>query len=138
MNTIADKALKFTSNGGGVEIYATKEIDYVEISVKDSGIGLKQDELASIFNNKIHDGHGFGLTNCQGIINKYKKTSRIFNVCGLFAESEKGKGSRFFFRLPYGMVRLFIFLFLSMGLSGNVKAQNKSDYYLIKADANAD
>lgn len=138
LNTIADNARKFTSNGGVVEIYATKEIDYVEISVKDSGIGLKQDELASIFNNKIHDGHGFGLTNCQGIINKYKKTSRIFNVCGLFAESEKGKGSRFFFRLPYGMVRLFIFLFLSMGLSGNVKAQNKSDYYLIKADAYAD
>ena len=42
-------------------------------------------------------GHGFGLMNCKGIIDKYKKTNEIFRVCLFRIESELGKGSRFYF-----------------------------------------
>lgn len=114
LNTLADNARKFTPKGGQVCVNAVKTSDYVEISVKDTGAGLSDDELASIFNHKVYNGHGFGLLNCKGIIDKYKKVSNIFNVCGLFAESVKGKGSRFYFRLPYGVARcLSIFVFAS-------------------------
>ena len=46
--------------------------------------------------------------NCNGIINKYKKISQIFSVCEMGVESEKDKGSRFFFRLPKGISRVLL------------------------------
>ena len=142
LNTLADNARKFTPEGGHVDVYAEGGNGYVEISVKDSGIGLSESELAGIFDRKINNGHGFGLMNCKGIMDKYKKISHIFNVCGIFAESVKGKGSRFYFRLPYG---IFKCIMLVVGLLSfvNVNAWNTNDNsdvaeYLLKADACAD
>ena len=115
INTIADNARKFTSEGGSVTISAKQYDEYVEISVRDTGKGITQDELSGIFDHKIYNGHGFGLMNCRGIIDKYKKISPIFKVCCLSADSEPGKGSRFFFRLPRGMVRTLLAVCLSVG-----------------------
>lgn len=115
INTLADNARKFTSRGGTVTISAESTDKYVEISIKDTGCGISDDKLSDIFDHKVYGGHGFGLMNCKGIIGKYLKISRIFSVCCLSAESEKGKGSRFYFRLPKGVIRsiltLCIFLF---------------------------
>ena len=102
LNTLADNARKFTPEGGSVHIYAENTEQYVEISVSDSGIGMDEDQLAHVFEHHISGGHGFGLLNCKGIIEKYRKLSRIFSVCQLSAESRVGQGSRFFFRLPVG------------------------------------
>ena len=113
LNTLADNARKFTPEGGRVHVYATEAADYVEISVADTGQGMDEDQLAHIFEHKVTGGHGFGLLNCKGIIEKYKKTSQLFAVCRLAAESRKGEGSRFFFRLPKGVVRLLLLLCLS-------------------------
>lgn len=60
-------------------------------------------QLEHVFDRTYTGGHGFGLLNCKGIIEKYKKVSSIFSVCSIFAESELGKGSRFVFRLPRGI-----------------------------------
>jgi len=114
LNTLSDNARKFTPSGGSVTMSAETTKDYVEISVKDTGKGLSPDELSGIFNHKIYGGHGFGLMNCKGIMDKYRKISQIFSVCGLYAESEQGKGSRFYFRLPHGVMRAFLLL-VSMG-----------------------
>jgi hypothetical protein len=57
---------------------------------------------------KTETSHGFGLVNCKGIIEKYKKTSSLFGVCSIGVESEKGKGSRFYFRLPKGVMRALL------------------------------
>ncbi len=105
LNTLADNARKFTGSGGTVTISADEKPDYVELSVADTGKGMGEDELAHIFERKIVAGHGFGLMNCKGIIEKYRKLSQLFGVCQLSAESEKGRGSRFFFRLPKGVLR---------------------------------
>lgn len=115
VNTIADNARKFTSEGGTVTVSATETPGYVEISVKDTGKGMTEEELSGIFDHKVYNGHGFGLMNCRGIIDKYKKISSIFNVCCLSAESELGKGSRFFFRLPKGMIRALLAICLFTG-----------------------
>lgn len=128
LNTLADNARKFTDEGGEVHVYAKALNDCVEISVEDNGKGLTKDEQADIFERKISNGHGFGLMNCRGIMNKYHKTSRIFDVCGLFVESEKGKGSRFFFRLPYGLTRLLAVVLCLAGMCNNIFANNKNSY----------
>ncbi len=149
LNTLADNARKFTEKGGAVTLRAEQKDDYVEISVKDTGIGLTDEELSGIFEHKVYNGHGFGLMNCKGIMDKYRKISQIFNVCGLFAESKKGKGSRFYFRLPKGVMRALVFivvLFNTFALSYAENAKdtmdvedetNKSEY-LVKAGAYAD
>lgn len=122
LNTLADNACKFTPQGGKVTVMAEKADGYVEVSVRDTGTGLTADELSGIFERKVSGGHGFGLMNCKGIIDKYRKTSRIFNVCGLFAESVEGRGSRFSFRLPYGMVRCVLALLLTFAWSAGAWA----------------
>ena len=114
VNTLADNARKFTEAGGEVTISSTEEPDYVEISVSDTGCGLSQDQQENIFDHKIildlpeNTSHGFGLMNCNGIINKYKKISQIFSVCTIGVDSKLGVGSRFFFRLPKGISRVLL------------------------------
>lgn len=108
LNTLADNARKFTDAGGSVEISAREADSYVEVSVADTGRGMSEDELKNIFEHKIVAGHGFGLMNCKGIIEKYRKMSQLFIVCHIGAESEHGKGSRFFFRLPKGIRRIIL------------------------------
>ncbi|MGN1375513.1 MAG: DUF5112 domain-containing protein [Prevotella sp.] len=128
LNTLADNARKFTEKGGEVHVYAEALPDCVEISVKDNGKGLTKEEQTDIFERKISNGHGFGLMNCRGIMDKYHKTSRIFNVCGLFVESSKGAGSRFFFRLPYGLTRLLAMVFCITAILSHTDARMNSRY----------
>ena len=116
LNTLADNARKFTPEGGEVSLSAQETADYVEISVKDTGAGMSDEQLQHLFDPKpIRDsgtgGHGFGLLNCKGIIEKYRKISQIFSVCSIVAESKEGKGSRLFFRLPKGVLRTLLLLF---------------------------
>lgn len=125
INTMADNARKFTRPGGEVRVFSTSTSQYVEVSVQDDGIGMEQDVADHLFdvNKPItaekqdtlpnqprgqERGHGFGLLNCKGIIEKYKKISSIFSVCDIGVESRPGKGSRFYFRLPKGIARLLI------------------------------
>lgn len=117
INTIADNARKFTPQGGTVTVEVDEAADYVEIGVRDTGLGMDQETLAHIFDRTYTGGHGFGLKNCNGIIEKYKKISHIFHVCTIKAESEVGQGTRVFFRLPKGIVRLLIAVaMLTVGL----------------------
>ena len=127
INTIADNARKFTPKGGKVKVWAQAADNYVEISVEDNGCGMNDEQLDSLFSvdkrvgrddteehlhpqngTLVEKGHGFGLVNCKGIIEKYRKMSAVFNVCSIQAESTPGKGSRFFFRLPKGMAKCII------------------------------
>lgn len=134
INTIAENARKWTARGGKVTIESTEGDDYVEISVADTGAGMSEDKLRTIFTRHLSPAddrpHGFGLLNCKGIIEKYRKTSTIFNVCMIDAESKEGEGSRFFFRLPKGVRRAMLALVLAIGV-GSAPAQTQSDdYYL--------
>ncbi len=120
LNTLTDNARKFTPSGGQVTVCATELADAVEIRVTDTGCGLTEPEIATITSSKIYDarrigtrssdvrhekGSGFGLLNCKGIIEKYKKSGDFFKVCCFHVESEENKGSRFSFRLPKGIRR---------------------------------
>ncbi len=125
INTLVDNAGKFTPQGGRVVLDAAECDGYVEIAVEDSGMGMAQSDIECILNNKVYDaaqigdksnglsknkGGGFGLMNCKGIIEKYRKAGSIFSVCQMFITSSKGKGSRFAFRLPKGLLSFIIVL----------------------------
>lgn len=126
INTIADNARKFTKKGGSVTVSAEEADSYVEISVTDDGCGMDEEQLAHIFDHKPMNGeHGFGLMNCKGIIEKYKKiSSTVFNVCMIGAASQKGAGSRFFFRLPKGVIRTLLVLLLPIVALGQAMAKD--------------
>ena len=111
LNTLADNARKFTDKDGKVDVSAQVLDDYVEISVEDTGTGMTKEQLEHLFDHKIEGGHGFGLLNCKGIIEKYRKISQIFSVCQIGATSAVGKGSKLFFRLPKGIARTIALLF---------------------------
>lgn len=139
INTLADNARKFTPKGGEVDISAKEEPDFVEISVKDNGVGMGSKQLEHLFDHKpitdekgtVHGerSHGFGLMNCKGIIDKYRKVSQIFSVCSIGAESNAA-GSRFWFRLPKGAVRLVIMLMVACGTNANAETamQKAADF----------
>lgn len=135
LNTIADNARKFTPSGGEVTVVATEDNDYIEVSVTDTGCGMTEEQLTNVFNRKVANGHGFGLSNCRGILDKYRKVSKIFDVCRITAESSLGKGSRFSFRLPKGTMRLIITLMITFCGLGNSYA---ADHNLQRARAFAD
>ncbi len=117
INTIADNARKFTPAGGKVTVSAEEHDKYVEIVIADTGKGMDEEQLAHVFDRTYTGGHGFGLLNCKGIIEKYKKVSSIFNICHIEAESEVGKGSVFRFRLPKGIGRIIVGVILLLASS---------------------
>ena len=121
LNTLADNARKFTPKDGRVTISAKEETDYVEIAVSDTGCGMTEEQLAHVFDHKVQQGHGFGLMNCKGIIEKYRKVSRLFSVCQLQAESEQDKGTRISFRLPIGRLLAIALCLLTLGQPLNAK-----------------
>lgn len=138
INTLAENARKYTPEGGIIKVYARTTDSYVEISVEDNGRGISAEDVAQIIGEKVYDsrvigmknatdadelkenkGSGFGLMNCKGIIEKYKKTNELFRVCVFNVESELGKGSRFYFRLPSGVrkvIGVLLCLLLPFGM----------------------
>lgn len=149
INTLADNAGKFTPRGGRVTLEAVEADNYVEVAVSDTGCGMSVEDVERILNNKVYDasligsgepsstnkGSGFGLMNCKGIIEKYRKSDSLFSVCSLHIHSEKGKGSRFSFRLPKGIVRPLAMLLVALLPFAGKANENLLDYVGELADS---
>ena len=126
INTLVDNAAKFTPAGGSVVLECVEGNGFIEVSVTDTGIGMSENDVNRILGTKVYDssqigsdnnllkpkskGDGFGLMNCKGIIEKYRKTDSFFSVCSFGVSSIKGEGSRFSFRLPKGIMRCILLL----------------------------
>ena len=94
-------ALKFTQNGF-VRFGCTVENDEITFYVKDSGIGIPQDQQETIFArftqvdstlSRKFKGSGLGLAISKGL-------TTLLNG-DIWCESELGKGSTFYFKIPY-------------------------------------
>ena len=146
INTLAENARKYTQQRGTVKIYALQKEDYVEISVEDNGCGLSVEDVKHIVGEKVYDskaigmndatdreelmkskGSGFGLMNCKGIIEKYRKTNELFKVCLFNVESSLGKGSRFYFRLPKGVRKTLMILVIFLSMVGVTSCSQTAD-----------
>lgn len=94
-------AVKFTPNGGKIEVYIYDLNDEVKISVKDTGVGIDKeyqeiifDRFSQAYNNisEENGGSGLGLTLVKQLVKLHKGK--------IYLESELGKGSEFIIILP--------------------------------------
>ena len=93
-------AIKYTKKGA-IEICYMQKGDFIEYSVKDTGIGIEKDKQHSIFGrftqadnslSKIYEGSGIGLSISKAYVEMLGGT--------IWVESEPGIGSTFYFTIP--------------------------------------
>jgi signal transduction histidine kinase len=106
---LLSNALKFTPDGGSVwvrvkKVYLmeeTNERQYIEISVRDTGTGIRPEDMSTLFTEFMqvkpptvakHEGTGLGLALCKKMVELHGGK--------IWAESEVGKGSTFAFTIP--------------------------------------
>ncbi|HPO48818.1 MAG TPA: hybrid sensor histidine kinase/response regulator [Spirochaetota bacterium] len=101
LRNLINNSIKFTDVGGKIIIGAKKSRDFVEIYVKDNGVGISKENLAKLF--KIDEkqsslgtakevGSGLGLILCRDFVEKNGGTITV--------ESEIDSGSTFRFTVP--------------------------------------
>ncbi len=101
VRNLVSNAIKFTRSGGEVIVESRQCKDFVEITVRDNGIGIKPEDIEKLFRideqvvqngTENETGTGLGLILCKEFIDKHKGE--------LIVKSEANKGSSFIFTLP--------------------------------------
>jgi PAS domain S-box-containing protein len=102
LHNLLSNAIKFTNRNGTVTIKANNTLEQmVQISVSDNGIGMQKSVIDKLFKigerigsvgTEGEDSTGLGLLLCKEFVEK--------NRGKVWAESEEGKGSTFYFTLP--------------------------------------
>jgi len=101
LRNLITNALKFTPKGGDVIVSTREEHGSVVILIKDSGVGIKENDFDKLFRTDIkfslpgtdHEGGtGLGLILCKELVEKHSGK--------IWVESEVGKGSVFYFTIP--------------------------------------
>lgn len=101
IRNLLSNAIKFSRPGGKISITLEEVNDFIEVAVKDEGVGISGANLGQIFSAGSHlstegtakeRGSGLGLILCKEIIDKHKGK--------IWVESEVGKGSKFIFSIP--------------------------------------
>ncbi|MHB8120791.1 MAG: sensor histidine kinase [Desulfuromonadaceae bacterium] len=98
---LLSNAVKFTPAGGTVDVIGTRNGTFIEITVADSGIGIRDEDLPKLFHpftqlesvyTKEYEGTGLGL-----VLNRH-----LVELHGgrVWVESRFGAGSRFSFSIP--------------------------------------
>lgn len=98
---LVDNAVKYTPAGGQVFLSLHKDAGYAELTVRDTGIGIPEEDLPFIFDRfyrvdkaraRAHGGSGLGLSIARWIVDVHKGT--------LTVDSKVGEGTTFTVRLP--------------------------------------
>ena len=92
-------AIKFTPSGGEIRLSALLEDDSVVFSVSDNGVGISPEDLPRIFERfykadraRSGGGTGLGLAISRHLVEAHSGK--------IWAESNEGVGSTFYFSLP--------------------------------------
>ncbi|RLD55174.1 MAG: hypothetical protein DRJ05_13385 [Bacteroidetes bacterium] len=110
LTNLIDNAIKFTIKGHikvGYEIVKEEDGDFVKFRVEDTGIGIEQENIDLIFNRfrqiEESDTREFGGTGLGLAISK-----TLVGLLGgkLWVNSKFGKGSIFYFTIPYQSVKV--------------------------------
>ena len=103
VTNMMNNAMKFTPSGSITFGYHLKNTDFLYFYITDTGYGIEKDKKDTVFGrfvklDSFSQGTGLGLSICQSIVE---------NLGGeIGVESEPGKGSTFWFTLPYRPVEL--------------------------------
>ncbi|WP_197444284.1 PAS domain S-box protein [Maioricimonas rarisocia] len=102
VTNLLNNACKYTPRGGRIEVSARGSDGFVELSIRDNGIGIPDEEAAGIFEmftqvdrsvSKSRGGLGIGLTLVKQLVEMHGGTVRL-------AYSKPSEGSEFVVRLP--------------------------------------
>jgi signal transduction histidine kinase/ligand-binding sensor domain-containing protein/AraC-like DNA-binding protein len=106
VSNILSNAVKFTPEGGRIEVSINRKTEndkFVEISIRDTGIGIPKEQLDKIFDrfyqvdnrsSKKYEGTGVGLSLARELAELHRGK--------IIVESEEGRGSTFTILLPFG------------------------------------
>jgi two-component system sensor histidine kinase/response regulator len=101
IRNLLSNAIKYTATGGKIEITSKTENNYVEVTVSDTGVGIKEENIGKLFRidenfstkgTNDETGTGLGLILCKEFVKK--------NGGDIWVTSAPGKGSNFTFKLP--------------------------------------
>jgi two-component system, OmpR family, phosphate regulon sensor histidine kinase PhoR len=101
LSNLLDNAIKYTHAGGRIAVGAKVEGGFIEVHVRDTGIGIPEEELPRLFErfyrvdkarSREMGGTGLGLSIVKHLVAAQEGTTRV--------ESRVGEGSTFFFTLP--------------------------------------
>lgn len=100
IRNLLDNAIKFNHKGGRVLIKVLKKKDHIQVSIKDTGIGIRREDAERIFDRFFQipqegvrpRGTGLGLSIAKEIVSQH--------LGRIWAKSEPGKGTTFYFILP--------------------------------------
>ncbi len=101
LRNLISNAIKFTKQGGEINLQVTKEANRLTVTVKDNGIGIAKNRIDKLFRidenystngTANEEGTGLGLILCKEFIEKHNGEIGV--------TSEEGKGSAFYFALP--------------------------------------
>ncbi len=101
LNNLIGNALRHTPSQGEVKVHAQRTGAGVEVTVSDTGEGIRREDIPHIFESfyrgeksrsRITGGAGLGLAISRGIVQAHGGELKV--------ESEAGRGSRFTFNLP--------------------------------------
>jgi ligand-binding sensor domain-containing protein/signal transduction histidine kinase len=102
MRNLISNAIKYTNNGGIINVSGNEKNEYIEIVIMDNGVGIQEDTIGKLFKmeHKISSpgtygerGTGLGLILCKEFVEKQGGE--------IWLTSELGKGSAFYFTIPY-------------------------------------
>lgn len=102
LRNLINNAIKFSRGNGTVVVSAKTEENYILFSVEDNGIGISQEKQKRIFEPfyqvdktfaRKQGGTGLGLAICRGIVEAQNGK--------IWVESELGRGSTFYFTVPF-------------------------------------
>jgi two-component system, OmpR family, phosphate regulon sensor histidine kinase PhoR len=103
ISNLVQNAIKYTREGGTVDLQAYSDDKEFRVIVIDSGFGIPEEDLPHIFEefyrasnikNEIKDGTGLGLSLVKAIVDRHLGSIQV--------ESTVGRGSRFTVNLPHG------------------------------------
>jgi PAS domain S-box-containing protein len=101
MLNLLSNAVKFTNNGGTIAVYMKEEKKHIFISVSDTGIGIPEDKLKTVFERFVQVDKSF-VRNCEGSGIGLSIVKSLIDLHGGSVElkSEVNKGTTFEIRLP--------------------------------------
>lgn len=105
LTNLLNNAIKYAPNGGEVTLACEIDGDWLQVSVQDEGLGIPKEHQARVFdkfhrvnnedNRRIY-GTGLGLYLVKHLV-------ETVHLGKIWVESEVGKGSTFFFRIPMNL-----------------------------------
>ncbi|HEU5121759.1 MAG TPA: ATP-binding protein, partial [Candidatus Saccharimonadales bacterium] len=100
LSNLIDNAIKYSNEGGAVNVTANTDGDFVKVSVEDRGIGMPGSVISNLF-HKFYRSHrsretvagtGIGLYICKAIVESHGGKIGV--------RSTEGEGSTFEFTIP--------------------------------------